>query len=86
MKSSDDRSTFGSNNLLTVHLLSPMASQASLRDLWLHSNAGCLSAREQLKAWALREAWKEHHDGTYGMYTWIAAKLTKAGGGAPTMQ
>ena len=63
-----------------------MASQTSLKDLWLHGNAGCLSAREQLKAWALREAWKERNDGTYGMYAWIAEKLTKAGGGAPTTQ
>ena len=71
----DDRSTFGSNTLLIVHLILPMAAQASLKDLWLHGNAGCLSAREQLKAWALREAWKEHNDGTYGMYAWIAEKL-----------
>ena len=82
----DDRSTSGSNTSLSVHFILPMASQASLKNLWLHGNAGCLSAREQLKAWALREAWKEHNDGTYGMYAWIAEKLTKAGGGVPTTQ
>jgi len=73
----DDRSTSGSNISLSVHFILPMASQASLKELWLHGNAGCLSAREQLKAWALRKAWKEHNDGTYGMYAWIAEKLTK---------
>ena len=39
-----------------------MATQASLKELWLASKGGGLPAREQMKAWALREAWKEVHD------------------------
>ena len=53
-----------------------MAAQASLKELWLAGKDGGLSAREQLKAWALREAWKEHNDSEYGMHTWIAERLT----------
>ena len=36
-----------------------MAAQASLQYEWLHGKRGGLSAREQLKAWALREVWNE---------------------------
>ena len=61
-----------------------MAAQASLKALWLRGNAGCLSAREQLKVWALRESWKEYNEGVYGMYSWISERVTKVGGGAPT--
>ena len=32
-----------------------MAAQASLQNEWLHGKRGGLSAREQMKAWALRE-------------------------------
>ena len=34
-----------------------MAAQDTLQKLWLHGKAGGMAAREQLKAWALREAW-----------------------------
>ena len=43
-----------------------------------------MAPREQLKAWALREAWLDSKTGTYGMHTWIAERLTKVGGGQPT--
>ena len=36
-----------------------MPDQTSLKELWLAGKDGGLSAREQLKAWALREAWQE---------------------------
>ena len=42
--------------------------------------AGRFSAREQLKAWALREAWRQNNEGSHGMLTWIAEKLVKIGG------
>ena len=61
-----------------------MVAQASLKELWLAGKEGGLSAREQLKAWALREAWNDQNEGVYGMNTWIAERLTKVGGGAPT--
>ena len=61
-----------------------MADQTSLKELWLGGKAGCLSAREQLKAWALREAWRQKNTGVQGMLTWIAERLVKNGGGPPT--
>ena len=39
--------------------------------------------RQVAKAWALREVWKEQGRSTYGMYTFIAQKVTKVGGGHP---
>ena len=63
----------------------PLTSgQTSLKELWLGGKDGCPSAREQLRAWALREAWQEHNDGVYGLHTWIAERVTKNGGGHPT--
>ena len=61
-----------------------MSTQTSLKDLRLGGKDGSLSAREQLKAWALREAWRQQNDGVYGMHTWIAERLTKNGGWQPT--
>ena len=61
-----------------------MAVQDTLQKLWLHGKNGGLCAREQLKAWALREAWMDGKPGTFGMNTWIAERLTKMGGGRPT--
>ena len=61
-----------------------MAVQYTLQKLWLHGKAGGLCAREQLKAWALREAWMGGNAGTFGLNTWIAERLTKVGGGRPT--
>ena len=61
-----------------------MAVQDTLQKLWLHGKIGGLCAREQLKAWALREAWMDGKPGTFGMNTWVAERLTKMGGGRPT--
>ena len=61
-----------------------MAAQDAMQKLWLHGKAGGLAAREQLKAWALREAWMDGKTGTFGMKMWIAERLTKIGGGRPT--
>ena len=61
-----------------------MAVQDTLQKLWLHGKVGGLCAREQLKAWALREAWMAGKTGMFGMSTWIAERLTKVGGGRPT--
>ena len=71
-----------------------MSAQASLQELWLAGKHGGLSAREQLKAWALREVWKHHRKdaeeteeggdaSVYGMYSFIAERVTKVGGGHP---
>ena len=61
-----------------------MAARDAMQKLWLHGKVGGLSAREQLKAWALREAWMCDKTGKYGMHAWIAERLTKVGGGRPT--
>ena len=55
--------------------------------------AGAIASREsrlpfrggQLKAWALREAWRQNNEGSHGMLTWIAKKLVKIWGGQPTV-
>ena len=62
-----------------------MADQASLQELWLGGKAGCLSVREQLKAWASREASRQNNEGSHGMLTWLAEKLVKIGGGQLTV-
>ena len=67
-----------------------MARQESLRDLWLHGQHGTLAPREQLKVWALREAWMHtaqpaQAESKYGLLSWIAARVEKVGGGHPTV-
>ena len=57
-----------------------MAAQDPLQKLWLHGKAGGMAPREQLKAWALHEAWLGGRTETYGMHTWMAERLTKVGG------
>jgi hypothetical protein len=60
------------------------SQQGLLRSAWLVGKAGCLPGREQAKAWALREVWREADKADYGMHSSIAAKLTKTGGGVPS--
>ena len=36
---------------------------------------------EQVKVWALREAWREEGNGAYGMHTFIASRVRKNRGG-----
>ena len=79
----------GSNLALTLSALRPtaakrMAVQDALQKLWSHGKFGGLWAREQLKAWALREAWMGGKTGTLGMNTWIAERLLEVAGGRPT--
>ena len=69
---------------IALEAASWMAAQDAMQKFWLHGKAGGLAAREQLKVWALREAWMDFKTGTFGMNTWIAEKLTKIGGGRPT--
>ena len=47
-------------------------SQEALRALWLSGASGKLSAMGQVKAWALREAWRATHSTTYGMLVFVA--------------
>ena len=61
--------------------------QDLLRTAWLEgSKAGSLPAREQAKAWALREVWKASGKGEFGMKTYIAGKLAKNTGESPSSE
>ena len=56
-----------------------MAASA-LRTMWCEGKKGRMCPKEQAKAWALREAWRElHGESTYGMCKWIAARVFKVG-------
>ena len=59
------------------------SQQEQLRSAWLVGKEGCLPGREQAKAWALREVWRESGKTDYGMHAYIAGKLTKQGGDSP---
>ena len=60
-----------------------MPSNDELAMLWSHAPCGRLSAKEQLRAWALREAMQDFGEGRVN-YQWIANKLAVGGGGCPT--
>ena len=60
------------------------SKQALLRSAWLDAKSGSLSGREQAKAWALREVWKDDDKPDHGMLIYIARKLKKKGGGSPS--
>ena len=42
------------------------SKQDLLRSAWLEGKSGALSGREQAKAWALREVWRDAGKGEYG--------------------
>lgn len=59
--------------------------QQVLSHAWLHSREGTLCAREQAKAWALREMWKDQARGMHGVFEFVAERVLKSGGnGHPT--
>ena len=60
-----------------------MSSNHELAMLWSHAPCGRLSAKEQLRAWALREAMQDFGEGRVD-FQWIADKLAVGGGGCPT--
>ena len=60
-------------------------SQDELKGMWLGSRAGTLCAREQAKAWALREIWKAKKESCHGLCAFVAKRVRKSGpGGTPT--
>ena len=61
-----------------------MSDQDQLRDLWLSAPEGRLCAREQAKAWALRETWHDKNESTYGLYAFVASKVCKNMNGKPS--
>ena len=60
-----------------------MATQDALKTFWLDAPDGRLCAREQAKAWALREVWREEGNGDHGLYAWVASKVKKTARGKP---
>ena len=60
-----------------------MASQDTLKELWLAAPEGRLCAREQAKAWALREVWRQEGKADHGLCTWVASKVKKSKNGKP---
>ena len=60
------------------------SAQELLRTAWLDAKDDSLSGKEQAKAWALREMWRDDGKTDYGMLTYIAGKLKKKGGGSPS--
>ena len=57
--------------------------QELLKKAWRGGRRGTLSALEEAKAWALREAWRANGKGDYGLHTFVAERVTKVGGGHP---
>ena len=54
-----------------------------MSDLWLVAPEGKLCAREQAKAWALREAWRAEGKGAYGLLSVVAARVKTTRNGKP---
>jgi len=61
-----------------------MATQEYLKTFWPHAQDGRLCAREQAKAWALREVWREEGKGDHGLFSWVASRVEKTSNGKPT--
>ena len=62
---------------LLVESMVETSQQQLLREAWLEGKEGGLSAREQAKAWALREVWRHEGKPEHGMKAFIAGKLKK---------
>ena len=58
-------------------------AQLRLRDAWLGGPEDRLCGREQAKAWALRECWREEHDSDHGLCKFVATRVNKAKDGLP---
>jgi len=57
---------------------------SSLQKLWLSAPEGKLCAREQAKAWALREVRLAEGGTEYGLYPFVASRVQKNMNGKPT--
>ena len=57
---------------------------SSLQDLWQKGKAGSLTPLQQTRAWALREVYREMKVPEKKLYSKVALKLKKVGGGSPT--
>ena len=60
-----------------------MAALAALSRAWFAAKEGGLCGREQARAWALREVWREERSSDYGMLSFVASRVRKTKDGAP---
>ncbi len=60
-----------------------MSTQEALRLSWLEGVEDRLCAREQAKAWALREVWLQDGKSVYGLNVFVASKVRKTKNGKP---
>ena len=60
-----------------------MPELETFEKLWIEGPENNLCGREQAKAWALREVWREQGKGQHGMYAFIASKVKKTKNGKP---
>ena len=60
-----------------------MSARETLKECWLGGVEDRLCAREQAKAWALREVWLEDKQSTYGLYEFVAQRVRKTKNGKP---
>ena len=58
--------------------------QTLLEEAWTGGWKGRMSALSEARAWALREAWREHNESEYGLLKFVADRVEKVGGGHPT--
>ena len=54
-----------------------VSRQKRLQEAWLGGRAGNMTAMEEARAWALREAWQDEGKSSYGMSAHIASKVCK---------
>ena len=54
------------------------SKQDLLRSAWLEGKSGALSGREQAKAWALREIWRDAGKAEYGTGVLLNRKIAVA--------
>ena len=60
-----------------------MAAQAQLRQAWVGGVEGRLCGREQAKAWALREVWRDEGKNDFGLLSFVARRVRKTKNGRP---
>ena len=60
--------------------------QSLLEEAWTGGSRGHMSAVAEARAWALREVWREQHQGKgdSGLLSFVAARVKKVGGGNPS--
>ena len=61
-----------------------MAHQEMLQSAWTGGRQGNMSALNQAKAWALREAWRDIKGSDWGVLAYVRKKVVKIGGGPPS--